>query len=88
MDFLDQTAQKAKELFQSISGWKDADDMVPRCDQKIEEINAKIEADRLEAKRQAELIQTQMKNSELMNKVAFIGIAVFFIIVVLTIVYS
>ena len=45
----------AIQYFKSISGWKDADEKVYACQRKAEEIRAKEEADRLEAKRQAEL---------------------------------
>jgi len=41
-------------IFQTISGWKDADEQVYACQRKIEEIKTKEEADRLEAQRKAE----------------------------------
>lgn len=44
----------AIRLFESISGWKDADEQIYACRKKIEEIKAKEEADRLERERQAE----------------------------------
>ena len=43
----------AIEIFQTISGWKDADGQILVCRRKIEEIKAKEEADRLEAERRA-----------------------------------
>ena len=46
--------EDAIKLFQSISGWKDADAQIAVCQKRIEEIKAKEEADRLEAKRKAE----------------------------------
>ena len=46
--------EEAIRLFQSISGWKDADEQVFVCQKKIEEIKAKQEAARLEAERIAE----------------------------------
>ena len=46
--------EKAIKLFESISGWKDSDEQVIICQQRIEEIKAKEEADRLEAERKAE----------------------------------
>ncbi len=48
------TIEAAIRQFQSISGWKDADEQVYACQRKIEEIKAKEEADRLEAERKAE----------------------------------
>ncbi|MGN0623579.1 MAG: DUF6273 domain-containing protein [Oscillospiraceae bacterium] len=41
-------------LYESISGWKDADEQSYACQRKIEEIKAKEEADLLERERQAE----------------------------------
>ena len=43
--------EAAIKLFESISGWKDADEKIYACQKKIEEIKAKAEADRLEAER-------------------------------------
>ena len=46
--------EAAIRLYESISGWKDADEQIYACQRKIEEIKAKEEADRLEAERKAE----------------------------------
>lgn len=46
--------EAAVEMFESISGWKDADEQILICQRKIEEIKAKKEAERLEAERKAE----------------------------------
>ena len=46
--------EAAIRLYESISGWKDADEQIYACQRKIEEIKAKEEADRLERERQAE----------------------------------
>lgn len=46
--------ESAIRLYESISGWKDADEQIYACRKKIEEIKAKEEADRLERERQAE----------------------------------
>ena len=40
--------------FESIPGWKDADELKAECEKKIEEIKAKQEADRLERERKEE----------------------------------
>jgi hypothetical protein len=42
-------------MFESISGWKDADELIVVCQKKIERIKAKAEADRLENERHAEI---------------------------------
>lgn len=46
--------EAAIEIFNSISGWKDAEEKINICRQKIEEIKAKEEAARLEAQRKEE----------------------------------
>lgn len=46
--------ESAIQTFSTISGWKDADEQIRTCQRKIEEINAKEEADRLEHERQVE----------------------------------
>ena len=45
----------AIDLFKSISGWKDADEQIVACQNKIDEIKAKKEAERLESERKAEI---------------------------------
>ena len=45
--------EEAIKVFQTISGWKDADEQIYACQKKIEEIKVKEEADRLEAERKA-----------------------------------
>lgn len=46
--------EAAIDIFNSISGWKDAEEKINICRQKIEEIKAKEEAARLEAQRKEE----------------------------------
>lgn len=46
--------QSAIAAFNTIRGWKDADTQIIICQQKIEELKAKAEADRIERERQAE----------------------------------
>jgi len=46
--------KEAIKAFSAISGWRDADEQICICQRKIEEINAKEEAERLERERQAE----------------------------------
>lgn len=45
--------EEAIGIFETISGWKDADEQIYACQKKIEEIKAKEEADRLETERKA-----------------------------------
>ena len=46
--------EEALKIFRGISGWKDADSQIDVCQKKIEEIQAKEEADRLEQERKEE----------------------------------
>ena len=46
--------EKAIEEFRSISGWKDTDEKIVLCQQKIDEIKIKEEQDRIEAERKKE----------------------------------
>lgn len=46
--------ESAIRMFESISGWKDADEQIYACQKKIEELKAKEKAERLEAERKAE----------------------------------
>ncbi len=49
-----ESCEEAIRMFQSISGWKDADEQICACQKRIEEIKAKEKAERLEAERKAE----------------------------------
>lgn len=53
--------KSAIKLFESISGWKDADEKIYACRKKIEEIEAKAETDRLERKRKVEITRKVAK---------------------------
>lgn len=59
------SCERAIKMFESISGWKDADEQIIACQKKIEEIEAKEEAKRLEKERQAEIAR---KEAERMAK--------------------
>ena len=60
--------ESAIKLFESISGWKDADEKIYTCQKKIEEIKAKAEADRLEKERQAEIARKEAEKRAKRNK--------------------
>ncbi|MBO5891449.1 MAG: TIR domain-containing protein [Oscillospiraceae bacterium] len=60
--------EAAIKEFQKISGWKDADDQIVACEKKIEELNAKAEADRLERERQAEIARQEAEKRAKRNK--------------------
>lgn len=58
----------AIRLFESISGWKDADEQIIACQRKIEEIKAKEEAERLEKERQVEIARREAERKAKRNK--------------------
>ena len=60
--------EAAIKLFESISGWKDADEKIYACQKKIEEIKAKTEADRLEKEHQAEIARKEAERIAKRNK--------------------
>ena len=49
-----QSYERATEMFHSISGWRDADDLASICQRQIEKIEARIEAERQETERKIE----------------------------------
>lgn len=51
--------EAAIELFQSISGWEDADERISDCHKKIEELKKKAEAERLEREQQEEIAREE-----------------------------
>jgi Tfp pilus assembly protein PilF len=60
--------ETAIKLFESISGWKDADEQIYACQKKIEEIKAKDEARRLERERNAEIARKEAEKRAKRNK--------------------
>ena len=72
--------EAAIKLFESISGWKDADEMAYACQEKIEEIKAKYEAERLERERQAERIAKRNKRITIITTPIVCAIIAFIII--------
>lgn len=65
--------ESAIKLFESISGWKDADEKIYACQKKIEEIKAKEEAKRLEKERQAEIARKEAERiAKRIKKIAII----------------
>jgi len=73
--------EAAINLFESISGWKDADEKSYACQKKIEEIKAKKEAEQLEAERVAK------RNTKIAAiTLSVVGAIVAFIIVLNTVI--
>ena len=60
--------RQLSRAFQTIPGWKDADEQIVNCQRAIEEIKAKEEADRLEAQRQAEEYRAAKERAERKRK--------------------
>ena len=67
--------ESAIRKFETISGWKDADEKIYACQKKIEEIKAKAEAERLEAERKAEEQRIAVEKAKKKAKKVFIAIA-------------
>ena len=60
--------QEAKKLLLTISGWKNADELVSACNKKIAEIQEKEEAARQEEKRREELYRQKREKAAARNK--------------------
>lgn len=77
------------KLLKSIPGWKDADELVIKCEETLSEIKAKAEADRIERERQAELQRiaaTEKKKKKVkFAKISAAALAVIIAVVILTI---
>ncbi len=67
--------ESAIRMFESISGWKDADEQIYACQKKIEELKAKAEAERLETERKAEEHRIAVEKAKKKAKKVFIAIA-------------
>ena len=82
----------AIKLLESISGWKDANDKIIECQNRIAKLKAKAEAERLERERQAEIARIEAeKRAKRNKKIAMIAsivacIAVAFVIVLNTVI--
>lgn len=63
--------EEARKIFQTISGWKDTDEQICTCQRKIEEIQAREEAERLEAERKAEEARIAAEEAAKKRKKAF-----------------
>lgn len=79
----------ALRLFKSIYGWKDADEKRYACQKKIEEINAKQEAERLERERKAEIARKEAERIAKRNKkIAIIILTIFCAVIAFIIVLN
>lgn len=78
--------------FEKIPGWKDADEQIAICQQKIEELKAQEEADRQASQRKAEEEQIAARKAQEKRKrtkilaVAAISVIVIFIILLVTVI--
>ena len=57
----------AIKLFESVSGWRDADKQMAVCKQKIEQLKIKEEEDRLEAERKAEKRRIEKEKTNILE---------------------
>ena len=70
--------EKAIELFKSISGWRDADEKIARCEAKLPELRDKEEKERIEAEKQA-------KREKRIQKITLLSVAVIIIFMIIMI---
>ena len=81
--------KSAIKLFESIAGWKDADEKASRCKKMMAEIRAQNEAVRLERKRQAEINREKAAQIAKRNKkIATIAAPIVCAIIVFLIILS
>ena len=85
--------EAAIKLFESIPGWKDADEMVCACQKKIEEITAKAEADRLAFEHKKEIARQEaeriaIRKAKRNKQIAIIATSIVCAIVVFIIVLT
>lgn len=66
------SCEEALQMFQSIFGWKDADEQICACQKRIEEIKTKEKAERLEAERKAEERRIAANKARRKRKKAFV----------------
>ena len=84
--------QTSVELFESIRDWRDADAQIEACNQRIADINAKLEADRKEKERREEIARKEAEKRAKRNKIiaaittSIVCVAVVFIIVLNTVI--
>lgn len=73
--------EAAIKMFESILGWRSADEQIDSCHKRIEEIKAKAEAERVESERQAEIARQRAERRAKRNKkiMAIICVAIVFI---------
>ena len=72
----------AFRMLQSISGWKDADEVMVACQKKLEEIKAQMEAERITREREEEI---ERKRNKKITKILMIAIAVLAVLIALMI---
>ena len=81
--------ESAIKMFASISGWKDADEMISVCQKKIEEIKAQEEAKRLENERQEQLAKEEAERIAKRNKkIAMIATPIVCVIIAFSIIWT
>lgn len=81
--------EEAIKLFACITGWKDADEQIKICEQKIEELKLKAEADRIEQEHQAELARQKAEKLARKKKtIAIIAASIACVIIAFLIVFT
>lgn len=80
---------KAIELFKTISGWKDADEQVAKCEAKLPELRDKEEKERIERERKAEQERiSKTKRNKMLKLLAIISAVIVVAVVSVIIITS
>ncbi len=80
------TLEQAAEEFQSINGWKDADERLAQCRRMIKDLKAEAEAKRLEDERREELKRKRNKRNKIIKVIVVMVIVA--VIVIGSVMYS
>ncbi len=81
--------EAAAKHLKSISGWKDADELLAECEKTLAEIKEKKEADRIERERKAELARIEAeKRKENIKKAVKIGTVIVAVLIIFVIIFN
>ncbi len=81
--------KQALELLENVSGWKDADECISICKARIEELNAKAEANRIEFERLRNVAQQKEAHHEkIITKIIAVSISILCVIIAFVIVLN
>jgi len=78
--------EESIKIFESLNGWKDSNEKIILCKQKIEELKAQAEAERVERERKAEMEREEAKKQQKRQKrvitIVLLAICIFIILMI------